>query len=276
VQYLLGTACLAALFALGKRRRMALVLAGFAAANLAVIAPLYVGGSGLKNAATSAVRFRAMLLNVNADFGDPARVTQAIEDAQPDVLVLEEVSGRWQEMLTRLQVRFPHRVVESRDDNFGIALLSKWPLARADVLYFGDARVPSVFAEVKLEGAVLRVLGTHAVPPGDALRSHWRNQQLAAVAEFARDLSEPVLVLGDLNASPWCSHFRRFVRVSGLRDSAQGWGVQPTWPAGMPWFWIPIDHCLHSPQLSVVARRVGPNVGSDHYPVMVDVVLDRK
>ena len=98
----------------------------------------------------------------------------------------------------------------------------------------------------------------------------------ATLAGVARGLPEPVLVLGDLNASPWSSHFRRFLRDSGLRDSAQGRGVQPTWPAGMPWLWIPIDHCLHSPQLQVVARHVGPNLGSDHYPVVVDFVVNRK
>ena len=41
--------------------------------------------------------FRAMLMNVNGSCGDPAAVRAAISNAQPDLLVLEEISPRWLE-----------------------------------------------------------------------------------------------------------------------------------------------------------------------------------
>ncbi|MBU4198871.1 MAG: hypothetical protein KKG09_02950 [Verrucomicrobia bacterium] len=76
-----------------------------------------------------------------------------------------------------------------------------------------------------------------------------------------------------MNVSPWSSHFRRLLRESGLQDSAQGRGVQPTWPTFSPLLLIPIDHCLHSPQIAIFKKQAGPSVGSDHYPVIVDFLI---
>ena len=81
------------------------------------------------------------------------------------------------------------------------------------------------------------------------------------------------MVLGDLNATAWCYAFRRFLRETGLKDSARGWGYQATWPTGFLPLRIPIDHCLLSPDLKVLNRRIGPNVGSDHFPLTVELAL---
>lgn len=79
--------------------------------------------------------------------------------------------------------------------------------------------------------------------------------------------------MGDFNMTPWSPKFRQLVADSHLRDTVRGFGLQPTWPAGAPQFWIPIDHVLVSPDILVVDRRVGPDLGSDHYPVIVDIQL---
>ncbi|MBW1762831.1 MAG: hypothetical protein JRJ64_15305 [Deltaproteobacteria bacterium] len=73
--------------------------------------------------------------------------------------------------------------------------------------------------------------------------------------------------------SPWNHHFRRLLKRTGLRDSSQGRGVQPTWPTHNPLLRIPIDHCLHSEGIHVVQKKIGPAVGSDHYPVIVDFTM---
>jgi len=67
--------------------------------------------------------------------------------------------------------------------------------------------------------------------------------------------------------------FCRFAGESGLRDSRQGFGIQATWPSYMPPLRIAIDHCLVSGNVIVNGRRVGAHVGSDHFPVIVDVSL---
>jgi endonuclease/exonuclease/phosphatase (EEP) superfamily protein YafD len=56
-------------------------------------------------------------------------------------------------------------------------------------------------------------------------------------------------------------------------NSLDGFGLQPTWPAGQPWFAIPIDHLLHSDQLTTVERSTGPANGSDHRPIEVTLAF---
>jgi endonuclease/exonuclease/phosphatase (EEP) superfamily protein YafD len=59
-----------------------------------------------------------------------------------------------------------------------------------------------------------------------------------------------------------------------MRDSRRGYGIQPTWPAGVPALLIPLDHLLHTPDIVITSRRVGADAGSDHYPVIVEFFID--
>ena len=130
--------------------------------------------------------------------------------------------------------------------------------------------IPTVFAQVRLDGRMLNVIATHPMPPGEALLAQERNRQLDWLAGEIAGLNGPVLLAGDLNAAPWSPVFRRFERISGLADSARGRSIHPTWPADIPLLWIPIDHLLHSPELAVRSYRVGTAIRSDHLPVIAD------
>jgi len=273
VQYLLTLAVLAVLLLSLRARKSALLLGMFAAINLALVAPLYWGGQTAKAGSGSVLR--AMVLNINRRQGDPRRIRQAIEDADPDVLVLVELSPEWFERLRWLRERYAHSWIEARSDDFGIALFSKLPLINPRTVSPVEGGVPTIVATVDTGRNKLRLIAAHPLPPVRATYAQRRNEQLGALARLA-EADEPVLLLGDLNTTPWNYYFRRLLKQSGLGDSSRGFGVQPTWPAQNPLFWIPIDHCLHSPEISIVDRRVGPNVGSDHYPLIVDFVVGPK
>jgi len=97
-----------------------------------------------------------------------------------------------------------------------------------------------------------------------------RNHQLNEIANYIREGSEGYTILaGDLNVTPYSYYFRDLLRGSGLIDSGLGYGWQPTWSIRMPWFAIPIDHILVSPDIQVTNRAIGPSLGSDHHPVVV-------
>ena len=49
--------------------------------------------------------------------------------------------------------------------------------------------------------------------------------------------------------------------------------MQASFPAGMAVMRIPIDHLLASCSIGVRDRRIGRDVGSDHLPVVVDLVV---
>lgn len=249
VQYAISLSALGFLMLGGRRCKTATLFLFFAGVNLALVLPLYFGGASVK--ADAAPKLRAMLLNVNTRLGDADRVREVISATDPDILVLEEISSYWMSQLAWLTNSLPHSLVQPREDNFGIGLFSKLPLSDSKVVYIGDAAVPSILATVSAAHTNLRVIATHPLPPGGREYSRWRNDQLERLPDYVRS-NLPILLLGDLNVTPWNYYFRRLLTRTGLRDSAKGFGVQPTWPNYNPLLRIPIDHCLHSEGIMLI------------------------
>ena len=251
------------------RWNAAIVFGAFLVVNAALIAPLYFGASEVKDG----VRLRVMQLNVNARNEYIERVAEAIEQYDADLLLLEEVDTRWLTALSPTLASYPYSVISPRTDNYGIALFSRLPLLEAATPSFGTAGVPSVQASLLWQGRRLTFIGTHPPPPVTPKLASFRDEQLHALALHARSLEGAVLLAGDLNTTPWSHHFRRLVSVSGLGDCARGYGFQSTWNARIPLLRIPIDHCLHSGEITVVDKMVGHDVGSDHFPLIVSITL---
>ena len=247
-----------------------LFLAG-ALINFLSIAPFLPGTRSAEP--VDAQKLRLLLINVHSANPDSARVLGLIEQTQPDLVLLEEITPQWMDRLAGLRTHYPHAVCEPREDNFGIAFFSRFPLTRAHIVYLGEAEVPSVEAEFSLAGKGVLFLGTHPVPPASPFNLHLRNDQLRALARRLGTWTGPALLLGDLNTSPYSPHFRDLIRTSRLRDTARGFLLQGTWPAAVPPLRIPLDHCLVSPEFHVSHRRVGPRVGSDHLPLIIELSL---
>jgi len=272
VQYILGLLVVGILLWGGRNRKTAGLFLWLAVVNMAVVFPFYFGRQSIdpKNAP-----LRAMLLNVNTSLGDATRVRAVVEAEAPDFLVLEEINARWLADLAWLTNTHPHRLIQPREDNFGIALYSKLPLQDGRIIDIGEAGVPSIIATAQAEHTKLCIVATHPLPPFGKDYSRLRNGQLEQLPKFL-DSPHPILLLGDLNVTPWNSHFRKLLKETKLRDSTRGFGYQPSWPSHAPLFLIPLDHCLHSKAITIVNRRIGKNVSSDHYPLIVDFVITNK
>ena len=211
-----------------------------------------------------------MMINVNTYYGGVSRVAKAIRSEKPDLLLLLEVDRHWLSNLKPELAQFPSRLMEPREGNFGIALFSRFQWDAARVVFIGEANLPSVQARIAVGEARVHVLGTHLPPPVGHRSWALRNNQLAELAHHLRGITGPQIVLGDMNATPWSYHLERFLGESGLEDSAKGRCLIGTWPVFARPFSIPIDHCLHRGGIVVLGRRHGPNVGSDHLPIIVD------
>ena len=273
VQYFLTLLLVALALASGRQWKAAITFGILAALNLATIAPLYVGRSG--ETITSPDSYRAMLVNVNSENDRYADMERAILRYNPHVLVLLEVNDDWLTALLGLHGSYPHAITSPRDDNFGMAVFSRFPFTHSEIFELGGVAVPSLSVQMDLNDRPVTILGTHTLPPGGADSSGLRNAQLAAIPAFLKNHPSPTLmILGDLNLTPWSTHFQRLLEQTGLRKCSQGQGVHPTWPTFLPLFLIPIDHCLHSPDIIILDEQVGRGVGSDHYPLIVDFTLE--
>ena len=124
------------------------------------------------------------------------------------------------------------------------------------------------------EARKLHILVTHPYPPVSGNTARLRNEQLAALGERVRALNGRTILAGDFNAAPYSPHFRDLLGAASLRDAARGFGLRGTWPAQLPGLRIRIDHVLATESVVAIDHRIGPDVGSDHLSVVVDLSLE--
>jgi len=210
--------------------------------------------------------------NVYGRNHDYARFLELVEHEQPDAMLLLEIDAQWVQALRALSADYPHIVAEPRDGPWGIAFLSRLPLSRAEIVSLRGA--PAVDVRVDpAEGRSLRLIGVHLQSPTSRARAGERNAQLADLAARAATVSEPLVVTGDLNVTPYSPLLAHWLERSGLTDARSGRGLAVTWPTFLPLLGIPIDHCLISEHFIVGDQHRGPAFGSDHYPVITRLFL---
>ncbi len=96
-------------------------------------------------------------------------------------------------------------------------------------------------------------------------------QQLRFVARKLASIDGAVIVVGDLNTTPWAKPYQELLANCHLKDPRIGRGLLPSWPCFSFPFSIPIDHVLVSQNLKVLSLLLGPFVGSDHRPLVLDI-----
>lgn len=213
--------------------------------------------------------WKLLVVNVQVDNPDLRALRELIERESPDVVGVLELSARGALALADLAERYPVHAIEPRDDPFGIGLWSRLP---------GSVITPAAMPPIDLPTLRLdwaepgRLWLVHPFPPIGAEPARWRDRQLAHLAGQVRG-NVNVIVAGDLNATPWSAAYRQLRRDSGLLDAGAGW-PQPTWspPNVFAALALPIDHVLHGSGWRVLQHEVGPDIGSDHRPLIVTLV----
>lgn len=225
----------------------------------------------------------------------PVALLEWIAQENPELIALQEFSlANEQDVEQALAERYPHQLLFPREDPLGMAVFSRYPITRVSIplipgMSFRRDMNLVVQLDLPAEGAhpasQVTVFNLHPVPPlGNGARI--RDAEIALFGEVAGSIKGPVVVVGDFNMTPWSPHFKAFRQKSGLRTADDGRYKSPTWPtkgilgtaALLPeplkfLTRIPIDYVLFSRDIRLVRQEIGPSSGSDHFPLLVELLV---
>lgn len=256
------------------------------------VMPLFVGGAAVDGGPRPVRIVHANVLSSNEDY---QALQGFVYEQQPDLVLLQEVTEPWIEAVREID-GYSLALSSPRIDNFGLAILHRDGDSEGDQdggqdedsdgqrlrielgdpwieeVELGTTTLPMAVQPLTVDDKKVAILSVHTLPPAGGRMARNRNEQLQWVADWAvrtRETGVRPVVVGDLNITPFSPHFRRLLRSGELENSQRGFGYHATWGA-----WpvrIPIDHALVDADLVVVHREVGPRIGSDHRPLIVDL-----
>jgi endonuclease/exonuclease/phosphatase (EEP) superfamily protein YafD len=243
-------------------------------ALLAAIPIVGYMGMPTTRAEAGAPNFRVVAFNTWFRNHDYAAMGRFLEQTRPDVIVLEELSRAEGLRLGAYLHSYPYSHNDPR--RYGAIVFARWPIVSADSLPLDHGAARAARVTLDWHGTQVTVLGVHLHWPLGPANSRRRNAELDGIAAFAASRTEPLIVAGDFNITPWSPHFRTALQRSGLNDCAAGHGLAPSWPSQFPPLGIRIDHCWSSRHWRSTDVRMGPALGSDHLPLIADLEMVTK
>ena len=214
--------------------------------------------------------------NVYFPAADDAETVAAVGETGADVVLLQEISPRWREVLEhRYAETYPHRAFAPAGGAGGLGVLSRFPL-RDDGVLKAPIKHPAWLLTVHTPAGALTLLNVHlraSRRPGQNLvaglfsMSSDHEREIRAFVDAAR--VEPDVIAGDFNEGPRGGAVSWLIGrgfVDALERHHPGEATFRTM-AGI--YASTLDHVLVGPQLSIIDAWVLRRGNSDHWPLIV-------
>jgi endonuclease/exonuclease/phosphatase (EEP) superfamily protein YafD len=223
-------------------------------------------------AADDARLIRIMVANILMTNRQAERFVRLVKQVDPDILIVDEPDTWWAEQLTELDGVFPHQTKYPLDNTYGMIFYSRLPVIRSKVRFIVEDDIPSIHSLIRLRsGQPIVLISLHPRPPQPNLDTEARDAELVLVGREVKQSPYPTIVAGDMNDVGWSETSELFQKVSGLLDPRRGRGLFPTFHADYFFLRYPLDHLFHSEHFRLVRMAVLEHVGSDHFPLLVEL-----
>lgn len=246
---ILGVILLLAL--LLRKWRLAIMFTIIWTAILGAVTPYFINDHAVGN---------ITMLQSNLLFrNDASALAPFVQEAQPDILTVQEVTDHNRPSLIALRNDYPTQVI--CEGNVVVAILTKYP--ELGGIKGCEGRL--AWVRVMTPNGPLTIVSLHLLWP-------WPNnqpKQVKSILTILEGLPRPIILGGDFNNVPW-SHSAHMIEaatetraISGIRlsfDVYKGWGR------------FPIDHVLVPVDIDGSAR-LGPTLGSDHNSIIADIFV---
>lgn len=247
--------------------------AGCLVTGAVLAAPLFAGATQFQAQGSKAGKLRLISFNMykrNFRSGD-AVDWMLRQDA--DFIILLEAARVLEPQIARLRHAYPYSYGCAGAGICSTIILSRvpasavWPLSRGDPE--NRKGLSAVTARFAIAGVDVPLTAAHMDRP-------WPQGQQA---RFIPELAEAVgtvgrrgIMAGDFNSAPWTFAMRHVAAAGELRLAS---GAAGSWPAdGLAGaIRLPLDQVYIGPCMARQAVRHGPELGSDHLPVVTDIAI---
>jgi vancomycin resistance protein VanJ len=234
-----------------------------------------------------------MTYNVGAGLAAPRRLVEVLRQSGADIIGLQELAPEQGTAIAdQLGGDYPYQVLHATGIP-GKGLISRFPIRETALLELHPGR-PDLQALVAAPGGEITVIVAHPPPPrlgrNRIRQAALADQQISGIAVVATR-GQPAVLLTDFNRVGWQAAYRQ-LRQSGLIDAfgTAGRGTGFTLPTrfshlayhGHPLGELPlppllrVDYVWHTAHFRALASWIGGNAGSDHLPVLAELVrVDR-
>ncbi len=215
---------------------------------------------------------------------DNAGFSALMRETQADVVLLQECHSS-----SAIEITPPGWTVQNA---WGLCVVSRYPLEQVDVLrrqwpkgWFdmsahyriktpeGDFELYNVHLATPRGAIETAMTHSRKTPDDVAANIAVRDYESRVVSEFAFPDAETAVVAGDFNLPPESSIFRRY--WSSYQDAFATAGLGWGYTKFTRWHGARIDHVLAGKRWSVESCWVGPDVGSDHRPLVAVLHLKK-
>ncbi len=230
------------------------------------------------------VSYKVMTCNLEGAIGDPVAFGRLIQDEAPDLVVITECPTDLKAQL------FAGGGWDFKQDASDVGIASRYPIVDYRVIGTEELIRPgsAVLATIQTPEGSINVAGVHLPTPRAALEMARRPTRIlpAMINEIValqwhesdvihrwitREASEknPTLVVGDFNLTVETVVYRKIWSEYENSFDKAGWGFGST--KYTSWFTARIDHILHNFRWRAKRCWAGPDVSSDHRPILAEL-----
>ncbi|MFT3998500.1 MAG: endonuclease/exonuclease/phosphatase family protein [Asticcacaulis sp.] len=197
----------------------------------------------------------------------PEQIDLWLRQENPDLIATVESNWLARQHLTPLlEARYAYRASSGDTE-----IYSRFPLSKPQRTPVGHGLIT---VSVRAPEGAFKLAVAHFNRPWPftpAPKQPGEARDLIAALSPLKD--QPLILVGDFNTTPSAAVLGQVRRELSLTAAPV---IGGTWPADLPApFRVGIDNVLASPHFSLKNRRTGPEYGSDHLPVRVDLYRAR-
>lgn len=227
--------------------------------------------------------------NANKDKTTGEKAVNFIHQKKPDILVMQEYTND-----NEYKFEYPHKYfkTKSRNNIFGLAIFSKYPILNSGSLDLESSANNIVFTDLKINNDTVRVYNIHLeslrINPNkenfgekdseklvSRLKSTFKTQakQVEAFIAHQEEWKGKQIICGDFNntAFSWVYHQISKGKIDAFEEAGKGLGK--TYDYAFP---LRIDFILTDENAIVNNFKTFPVKYSDHFPIMARLNFDNQ